>query len=148
MAYKFDTFVNRQEADALKEMIFRRVRERAEVMSEEVQTDVMDMARSSFVSDNNPFSKIINKPVNEESSVQEAEKQEIGFPQKESGQRLASQSRLIKEQIESAAVASTMQEARVGLSNKSGFMGALNFLNSQAALSLIKTRADKFEMLA
>ena len=41
-----------------------------------------------------------------------------------------------------------MQEARAGLSNKKSFMGALNFLNSQAAISLIKTRGNKFEMLA
>ena len=38
MSYKFDSIVNKQEADALKEMIFRRVRERSNSMNEEVQT--------------------------------------------------------------------------------------------------------------
>ena len=41
-----------------------------------------------------------------------------------------------------------MAEAREALSNKKSFMGALNFLNSQAAVSLIRTRADKFEIMA
>ena len=40
-----------------------------------------------------------------------------------------------------------MMEARAALGNKATFMGALNFLNSQAAISLVKTRADKFEMI-
>ena len=41
-----------------------------------------------------------------------------------------------------------MAEAREALSSKKSFMGALNFLNSQAAVSLIRTRADKFEIMA
>jgi hypothetical protein len=40
-----------------------------------------------------------------------------------------------------------MEEARKTLSNKKSFMGALNFLNSQAAVSLMRTRADKFEIV-
>lgn len=43
MAYKFDSIVNKSEADALKDMIFRRVQERSKGMSDEVQTDVMDL---------------------------------------------------------------------------------------------------------
>ena len=106
------------------------------------------MARTSFVSDNNPFSKIVNKPVvQEEPTVQKSEERAIGFPQREGGQRIAGQSRLIKEQIAASTVQSTMQEARAALSNKSSFMGALNFLNSQAAVSLIRTRADKFDII-
>lgn len=45
-------------------------------------------------------------------------------------------------------IQSTMMEARKGLNQNKGFMGALNFLNSQAALSLIKTKGDRFELLA
>ena len=154
MAYKFDSIVNKSEADALKDMIFRRVQERSKGMSDEVQTDVMDLARDSFVSINNPFSKIINTSSAENhapSEVQTVTKEEdnaIGFPIKEPKLRVNGQSRIINEQITSAAIASTMQEARSGLSNKQSFMGALNFLNSQAAISLIRTRADKFEVLA
>lgn len=152
MAYKFDSIVNKSEADALKDMIFRRVQERSKGMNEDVQTDVMDLARDSFVSKDNPFSKIINTEENHApSEVQTVTKEEdnaIGFPIKEPKLRVNGQSRIINEQITSAAIASTMQEARSGLSNKQSFMGALNFLNSQAAISLIRTRADKFEVLA
>ena len=155
MAYKFDSIVNKSEADALKDMIFRRVQERSKGMNDEVQTDVMDLARDSFVSKDNPFSNIINTSSAEEnhapSEVQTVTKEEdnaIGFPIKEPKLRVNGQSRIINEQITSAAIASTMQEARSGLSNKQSFMGALNFLNSQAAISLIRTRADKFEVLA
>lgn len=154
MAYKFDSIVNKSEADALKDMIFRRVQERSKGMNDEVQTDVMDLARDSFVSKDNPFSKIINTSSSEEnqapSEVQTVTKEDnaIGFPIKEPKLRVNGQSRIINEQITSAAIASTMQEARSGLSNKQSFIGALNFLNSQAAISLIRTRADKFEVLA
>ena len=41
-----------------------------------------------------------------------------------------------------------MLEAREALSNKKGFVGALNFLNAQAAVSLARTRTDKFEVIA
>jgi hypothetical protein len=34
-----------------------------------------------------------------------------------------------------------MMEARDGLTNKKSFMGALSFLNSQAAVSLLNKRA-------
>ena len=70
MAYKFDSIVNKSEADALKDMIFRRVQERSKGMSDEVQTDVMDLARDSFVSKDNPFSKIINTSSAEMSRLQ------------------------------------------------------------------------------
>lgn len=154
MSYKLDTIVNRNEADALKEMIFRRVRERSQGMNEDVQSDVMDLARDSFVSKDNPFSKIIEntKPAEPATAPESAERpvrdEEIGFPIKEAKARIAMQSKLLNEQQVSAAVTNNMQEARVGLSNKQSFMGALNFLNSQAAISLIKTRADRFEVVA
>lgn len=155
MNYKFDTIVNRTEADALKEMIFRRARERAQSMTEDVQSDIMDLARDSFVSKDNPFSKIIKNDVAEvEKEPEIIEKtehteytEEIGFPVKEQAARIVSQNKLLSEQASSAVLVSNMQEAREGLSRKKGFMGALNFLNSQAAVSLIRTRADKFEVV-
>ena len=155
MSYKFDSIVNRREADALKEMIFRRVRERSQDMNEDMQSDVMDMARDSFVSSNNPFSRIIEssssqtteKITEDERVGQNEQNNGLGFPIREAKSRIATQSRIISEQTASAAIADTMLEARAGLSNKQSFMGALNFLNSQAAISLIKTRSDKFEML-
>ena len=44
-------------------------------------------------------------------------------------------------------IQNNMAEAREALSSKKSFMGALNFLNSQAAVSLMRTRADKFEIV-
>lgn len=148
MNYKFDSIVNKTEANALKEMIFRRVRERLEDLAEDVQDDVMNIARESFVSKNNPFSQIINTPVENKKVEKQAEKPEIGFPQKELNPRAIEETRVIKEQILTATVQSTMNDARNTLNNKKSFVGALDFLNSQAAASLLRTRSDKFEALA
>lgn len=153
MSYKFDSIVNKQEADALKEMIFRRVRERSNSMNEEVQTEVMDMARDSFVSSNNPFSQIVEKTnVQPESNPKElvqkgVDNENIGFAMPQKQPKTFNQSHLINEQVANAEIKNNMREARAGLSNNKSFMGALNFLNSQAAISLIKTRSDKFEMI-
>lgn len=153
MSYKFDSIVNKQEADALKEMIFRRVRERSNSMNEEVQTEVMDMARDSFVSSNNPFSQIVEKTnaqseSNQKELVQKGvDNENIGFAMPQKQPKAFNQSNLINEQVANAEIKNNMREARAGLSNNKSFMGALNFLNSQAAISLIKTRSDKFEMI-
>ena len=137
-----NSIVNKNEADALKEMIFRRVRERAQSMTDDVQVDVMEIARDSFVSNNNPFSQIANK---EEAPK---EQKEIGFPARKTEKTPAVQkTKILNEQIASQAIQNNMIEARNALSNKKSFMGALNFLNSQAAVSLIKTRTDRFEVI-
>ena len=137
-----NSIVNKNEADALKEMIFRRVRERAQSMTDDVQVDVMEIARDSFVSNNNPFSQIANK---EEAPK---EQKEIGFPARKTEKTPAAQkTKILNEQIASQAIQNNMIEARNALSNKKSFMGALNFLNSQAAVSLIKTRTDRFEVI-
>ena len=150
MSYSFNSIVNRNEAEALKEMIFSRARERSVNMNEEVQQDIMDIARDSFVSKNNPFSKIIeNAPAASNTDKPEvSKKEEIGFPMREIKSRVSTQSRLINEQIAEGEIKNNMLSAREALSQKQSFMGALNFLNSQAAISLIRTRADKFEILA
>ena len=154
MSYKFDSIVNKHEADALKDMIFKRARERAKAFNEDAQSDVMDMARESFVSKNNPFSKIIENTNNinpeqqvknkQEEAVEPQEKDDIGFPVKE---LKLQQNRNINSQLTAATINNNMAEAREALSNKKSFMGALNFLNSQAAVSLMRTRADKFEVV-
>ncbi len=138
------SIVNKNEADALKEMIFRRVRERSQAATDDVQADVMELARDSFVSKNNPFSQIVKNE--KEEDVNEPE---IGFSQKKRPENVQIKQRndIINEQIASKAIQNNMVEARAALSSKQSFMGALNFLNSQAAVSLIRTRADKFEMV-
>lgn len=158
MSYQFNSYVNRQEAEALKEMIFKRARERANNMTSDVKTDVMDVARESFVSNNNPFSQIaaqtkveaaVTEPKESATSdlheyvetVEESSNQ-IGFPQKNlfAG---SNQNRIIKEQMTASQIQNNMIEARQELSNKKSFMGALEFLNSQAAVSLMNKRSGR-----
>ena len=162
MSYKFDSIVGKNEAAALKEMIFKRAQARAKSLNDDTQADVMDMARESFVSKDNPFSRIIEnnntnndivvktetKPLSIEPEVVEEPAEpveQIGFPQRE---LKLQQNRTINNQLTAMQINNNMAEAREALSNKKSFMGALNFLNSQAAVSLIRTRADKFEIMA
>ncbi len=160
MNYQFNSYVNRKEAESLKQMIFQRARERAQSMTSDVQADVMSIARESFVSSNNPFSQIVTQPQEEvktQETVQSTEQkttalheyveaaeekaQEVGFPQKSMVSQAANQNQMIQEQVSARQVQDTMREARAGLTNKKSFMGALSFLNSQAAVSLLNKRA-------
>lgn len=158
MSYNFNSLVNQGEAEALKEMIFQRARERAKSYSDDVHSDVMDLARETFVSNGNPFSKIIEQETINEKNVQstvatqsQANNEEIGFPQKPIKERLKAiqqQNNVANELLIQHTINNSMSEARASLSNNKGFMGALNFLNSQAAVSLLKTRADRFEIIS
>ncbi len=140
--------VDNQEANALKAMILKRAQEKSQTYTDDVQSEVMDIARESFVSKNNPFSQIAS--ASEPVSQGNVNKDEgIGFPVKEPKlSQISRQNNIVNEQIASSAIKNNMLEARNTLSNKQSFMGALNFLNSQAAISLIRTRADKFEIIA
>ena len=102
--YSYDSIVNRQEAEALKEMIFKRARERAESFDTEIkdsyttgmQNEVMNLARNSFVATKNPFSidtfektTVIDhqKNITEENITSEDLREEaggLGFEQKKS----------------------------------------------------------------
>ena len=165
MSYQFDSIVNRQEANALKEMIFNRAKERSQSMNENVQSDVMELARNSFVSQNNPFSAILSEKAEKQNKPEETvnttvnqvenntetsteKDSEIGFPQKQFVPRAIAQNKEINYQISSSAIYNNMEEAREGLKQKKGFMGALEFLNAQAAVSLARVnRTDRFEMV-
>ena len=160
MSYQFDSYVNRQEANALKDMIFKRVRERADAMTGDVKADVMNVARESFVSQNNPFSQILTQTaeaaasekvvqpqpkettsLHEFTDTMEAEAEEVGFPLRKLMDGINNQNRIVREQMNAAQIQNNMIEAREGLTNKKSFMGALEFLNSQAAVSLLNKRA-------
>ena len=164
MNYQLDSFVNKKEAEALKELIFKRARERSKAMTENFQADIMSVARDSFVGNKNPFSQILVQAEEKHAEVNNDKKTEqtevkvsslheytkdaevadsIGFPQKNLFAGAANQNRIIKEQITAAQVQNTMMEAHKELSNKKSFMGALEFLNSQAAASLLNKRAGK-----
>ena len=96
MDYQLNSFVNKKEAEALKELIFKRVKERAGAMTSDVQTDIMNVARESFVSTNNPFSQIVTQSVSKQDtkeikqppaeavvSVPEEKPADVGFPVKD-----------------------------------------------------------------
>lgn len=163
MSYQFDSYVNKQEANALREMIFKRANERANAMTSDVQADVMNIARESFVSNNNPFSQILAQKSEEVKAAQETKTPEakettslhtfvneveeqaekVGFPKKNLFAASANQYRRISEQISASQIVNNMNEARDGLANKKSFMGALEFLNSQASISLLNKRAGR-----
>ncbi len=148
-SYKFDSIVNRQEADALKEMIFKRARERAESMTKEAQesytsavkNDIMDLARDTFVAKKNPFS------INTEPVESEKHEEEIGFS-KRRVEEIKSQITYRNRAVSEETVEETMADARSEFSSRTSFMGALNFLNSQASISLVNKRGKSFEALA
>ena len=155
MSYNVNSFINQEEANALKQMIFERARERANAMNQDVQSDVMDIARESFVSKNNPFSNIIEsaqKAAEQREAIvsgaENGQNEEIGFPKRELKARAAAQERVVRENVSASVLQNTMNEARVGLSKNKGFIGALDFLNSQAAVSLMRVRTDKFDVIA
>lgn len=146
------TTVSSQEADALKEMIFKRARERAQALVEEtqdsytknVQTDVMDMARDSFVSSKNPFSQ-------EKNITEIKNNEEIGFAKRqvhEIKKQIQAKNDIVSVDYKNREVDFAMDNARENLSKKPAFMGALDFLNSQATIALVKNKGQKFEALA
>ena len=154
--YKFDSIVSRNEQDALRDMIFKRARERAEALNDNIQSsytndiksDVMDLARDSFVSEHNPFSQEAAPASVVEEKAPEAE---IGFS-KRHVETLRAQieykNRIVKEEIVNKETEANMQEARADFSNRKTFMGALDFLNSQASIALVKTKGNTFEAIA
>ncbi len=153
--YRFNSLVSNSEQEALKEMIFKRARERAQAITNEIQSDyttsvqndVMDLARESFNVTKNPFAqttKSETKPTDEKND-------EIGFAKrqvKEIKFQITSNNKNINYDITSRELEATMNQAREDFSKKPSFMGALNFLNSQASIALVKNKGKNFEALA
>ena len=52
------------------------------------------------------------------------------------------------ERIKNATLEENMVEARGEFSSKSTFMGALNFLNSQASIALVNSKGKSFSAIA
>lgn len=158
-SYDYRSIVSRNEVEALREVIFNRARQRAEAMANQVQTEyknsfreeMMDIARNSFNAPGNPFGNKINAL--KEEPVQQAQKTEqIGFEQHTSEEKIQE---IIKSRSESSdkvlsqnEVYSVMNSAGTEFEKSKGFMGALDFLNSQASLSLMSSRKPNFEMIA
>lgn len=157
--------VSQSEVAALKEMIFKRASERAQALTDEVQSsytssiqlDVMDLARDSFVSSKNPFSQNVeqenkNSTIKSETKMEtKSETPEIEIAKrsiKEIKSHIYHGNMRVNSNIANKEVESTMDEARADFGKKTTFMGALDFLNSQASIALVQKRNSKFEAFA
>ncbi len=154
-SYSFNSTVSHQEAEALKEMIFKRARERAQALAEDVQSsytnsvqnDVMELARDSFVAKQNPFSQVLEQA--EENVAAKTEEIELAKSQVDGIKaQIDLRNKIATSELASYQVNSAMLATRDEFVKKSGFMGALNFLNSQATISLVKNKGQSFEALA
>ena len=156
MSYSLNnSVVPNSEAEALKQMIFKRAMERAQTLNEETQknytktvhAEIMNLARESFISNKNPFSE--KKEVDK--YEEKVNSQEIGFAKrqvKEFKKAIEEKNNLNNSEIINIEIESAMSEARANLSNKKTFIGALQFLNTQATIDLVQKKAKNFEILA
>ena len=147
-----NSIVSHSEVEALKEMIFKRAKERAEAVSREaaasytttIKEDVMELARNSFVAPKNPFSLGHAEQKNEKNENKNENVKNtngLGFERKTYNN--------IKHDISAKSeIYSTMAEARVNLDKKSSFVGALNFLNNKAVVAALKDKEHKLNTLA
>lgn len=161
--YRFNSIISKTEADALKEMIFKRAREKAESFTQDVQTtytssvqnDIMELARDAFVANRNPFSlhtePVETKTIEEEPETETPKATDIGFKPRniDKIKELTDyNTNNTRKMILNKSMEDTMTEARAELTKKSGFIGALEFLNSQATISLVQKRGQNFDALA
>ena len=163
-AFLKDSIVSTQESQALKEMIFNRARERAAALTNNVQetytsnlqSDIMDIARESFRANKNPFSiDYLEKEQSKTETTEQASSRDysegIGFSKK-NVEAIKSQinfrNKVVVEKVTNQAVESSMADARNDVSKNSGFIGALDFLNSQATISLVKSKGKSFDAIA
>lgn len=154
--YNFNSTVSSQEADALKEMIFKRARERAQALVQDVQenyttgmqNDIMDLARDSFNIAKNPFSENDRAVENKDT---ETNSREIGFAKRQVNgikAQIETTNKITRTDIAGKEIENAMNVAREDFDRKKSFTGALDFLNSQATIALIKNKGQKFEALA
>ena len=157
--YSFNSTVSSQEAEALKAMIFKRAQERAQALVDDTkkaytdnfQAEVMDLARESFVANKNPFSNIENKTETKTETEQTNLQQEIGYANRHISEiktQIYYRNKDTNDNIANKEVESAMDDARSSTARKQSFTGALEFLNSQASISLINKRKSGFEAIA
>ena len=156
-----NNIVSTNEANALKEMIFQRVKERAEALSAKAQgeytdnftNDIMDIARLSVTESKNPFAMIVNdnketddlsNEVNKENIAEEG----IGFKQRKISKQILATERSYNLEFANAEVERNMVAARSNLNSKQSFIGALDFLNQQASLDITIKKGKKFDAIA
>ena len=154
--YNYNYIVSRSETEALKEIIFKRARERAEALNKEtqdqytssIQKDLMEIARDSFsATSKNPFAPTGEPAVQEQKNTEDNDN--IGFKHRENIKReINNKSKIIKNNMAESEVTANMLQARNEFTNRKGFMGALNFLNAQASLSLVNSKTKGFDAVA
>ena len=156
----FRSTVSSQEAEALKEMIFKRIRERAQALNENIQNnftttlqnEIMDLARNSLVSSKNPFIiKEEQENIKEISNSKEVNSKEIETAHeriKEIKSQLQESNKILNKDLADKTIEATMFDIRNNFKQNQGFTGALNFLNSQASIALIKNKGTSFEAIA
>lgn len=143
--FSISTTISPREAESLKEQIFNRARERAQALNDDIensytsdiQSDVMNLARASFESNNNPFSKIIDKTENNDDTKTinlEKSAEKIN----EIKNNIYRNNVAYKEEITTNIVNMNMLEARNISEKRKAFTGALEFLNSKASINLAK----------
>lgn len=156
----YESIVSKAEIEALKDVIFKRARERAAALNQTVQenytstvqNDVMDLARNSFKSNNNPFYK---KEIEKKEDIIETESSAKDKIITESKQKAEELKEMIRRRNEAAkteyfvqAIEENMANASVDYNKKHTFIGALDFLNSQASIALINKKGKQFEAMA
>ena len=162
------TVVNNSESLILKDMIFKRIAERNNAISNDIKDDIMNDARESFSNSRNPFGNITQElsldldndiltnatPVETKSAENVTNNNGIGFEQKVSNisdlkiQKLKNNNTRIYNSFSSAAITNNMMEASNNLRSNVNFVGALNFLNNKATEELLKNKGAKFDIVA
>lgn len=157
--YDYRSIVPKAEADALKEMIFNRVRQRAEALNKETQDkyttsfkeELMDIARNSFTSPGNPFTQKLERK-QADVAEQVNKKPEVGFKQREISENIKEvikqKNEVVNEVLSHSEVSSVMDYAGADFRTTQQFMGALEFLNAQAGIYMANKNKASFEVLA
>jgi DNA polymerase III delta prime subunit len=158
--------VSKNEAEALKEMIFRRIQERAENIAAESQNnyttsvkyEIMDIARGSVRNSKNPFAlNISNEPqkTSSDNKVQPEEIKNEPMPSKLNREDIAKMKEKIekghqalREYLAENEVSDIMDEASNSLRTRKSFTGALEFLNSKASQSIANRKSYGFDAIA
>lgn len=163
--YESSSVVSKMEAEALKDMIFNRVKERSKALADDVnqsymssvQNEVMDIARNSFVANKNPFSMVAQDVKTE--PVKEEMQEEVISSKQKFIQKSKKQAEELKRQIynnqneyqkdyANTFVRESMLESRSLNGVKTNFIGALNFLNAQASIALVNSSGKHFDATA
>ena len=151
--------ISQQSSNDLKDVIIKHAQERGQTLANQIQNnytnsfhdEIMISARESFRIKNNPFAIKEEKPIEEIKNKKEKIKNKV-----HEIESLKKQINDIKAQIHNKhaqvsnnmsylTVGTIMSEAKNELSIKKSFTGALNFLNNQASICLLRSWRQDFE---